>query len=99
MFKTWIVNRESGIAPIDNSHPYLVLAYYHLASIESPEEKVREHQAFFASLDVKGRIYLAKQGINGTISAPKEDAFAYIEWLWSMPEFQTAEFKIQEYHD
>lgn len=98
MFKTWIIKEPKDLA-IDAEQDFFVVAFYHLHPIESPEEMVKAHQAFFQDKDVKGRIYLAKQGINGTLSAKKEGVSAYINWLWSMPEFKGAEFKIQEYHD
>src|SRR6266404_2172851 len=93
-FKTWIVRDAESV--IDNALPFLILAYYHLTELENPEELVRAHHAFFHEKDVKGRIYLAKQGINGTLSAPKSDALAYINWLSSQSAFKNIEFKVQE---
>ncbi|MBS0634574.1 MAG: rhodanese-related sulfurtransferase [Verrucomicrobia bacterium] len=98
MFNTWIVQRSS-LLEFDNKLPYLVLAYYHITKLEQPELLVKAHKAFFKDKDFKGRIYLAKDGINGTLSAPKELVCEYMQWLWSQPGFDNAEFKIQEFED
>ncbi len=98
MFNTWVASPRSNLE-IDNSLPYLVLAYYHLSPVENPALFVKEHKAFFKDKDVKGRIYLAKEGINGTLSAPKEAVCQYMQWLWTKPGFSDVEFKIQEFED
>ncbi|EMY5509175.1 hypothetical protein V8T57_005787, partial [Bacillus wiedmannii] len=46
--------------------PYRVLLYYMYTTIENPEEFAAEHLAFCNSLELKGRILVAKEGINGT---------------------------------
>lgn len=97
-FNTWIIDRNSCL-DFDDALSYLILAYYHLSPLEHPEDEVQKHMAFFADQNVKGRIYLATDGINGTLSAPKETACAYMHWLWSMPGFSGCEFKVQEYDD
>lgn len=97
-FKTWVVDKNSAL-DFDNSLPYFVLAFYHLAEVKNPQEEVASHHAFFQGRDAKGRIYLAPLGINGTLSAPKELACEYLQWLWTKPGFETAEVKIQEYEN
>lgn len=97
-FNTWVVTRGSTLE-FDNTLPYLVLAYYHIAKVASPEQLMKDHKAFFKGKDYKGRIYLVKDGINGTLSAPKELICDYVRWLWSQPGFAETEFKIQEFED
>lgn len=79
-----------------NEKPYLVLAYYHFTSIEDPEKEVKEHKRFFKDRDVKGRIYISEEGINGQMSGYKDDALAYMEWMKSRDLFTGIEFKVQE---
>jgi UPF0176 protein len=98
VFNTWVVTKDSPLH-FDNTLPFLVLAYYHLAKVDDPKAFVKEHKAFFATRDVRGRIYIAKEGINGTLSAPKEVVCEYLRWIWEKPGFLDLEFKIQEYHD
>ena len=96
--KTWIVNASSPFE-FDNTLGYLVLAYYHITDVADPTAAVREHKKFFEGKDFKGRIYLAEDGINGSISAPKELICDYMRWLLTRPGFETMEFKVQEYAD
>ncbi len=98
IFNTWVASPHANLE-FDNTLPYLILAYYHLSKLESPEALVKLHKAFFKGKDVKGRIYLAKDGINGTISAPKDIVCQYMQWLWALPEFANAEFKVQEFQE
>lgn len=95
-FATWIARKTLELT-IDNRLPYLILAYYHLTPLDNPAAEVQLHKKFFKERDIKGRIYLAEQGINGTLSGPKDAIFEYMQWLWSKSGFETAEFKIQEY--
>ena len=97
-FNTWVATKGSNLE-FDNVQPFLILAYYHIVKLESPEHFLKLHKAFFKGKDFKGRIYLARDGINGTLSASKELVSEYMRWLWTFPEFATCEFKIQEHHD
>jgi UPF0176 protein len=78
---------------------YLVLAYYFFTSIEYPEEEVARHKKFFSNKDVKGRIYISSQGINGQMSACESDGKLYMEWLRENPLFEGVEFKIHTHHE
>ncbi|MFS8564103.1 MAG: hypothetical protein LVR00_07250 [Rhabdochlamydiaceae bacterium] len=78
---------------------YLVIAYYLFTSIERPEEEVFKHKEFFNSKDIKGRIYISSQGINGQMSASEPDGKLYMEWLSNNPLFKDVEFKIHTYHE
>ena len=78
---------------------YRILAYYLFTPIEDPAEEVRRHFAFFEGRDVKGRIYISSQGINGQMSAAVRDAEAYREWLMSDPRFSRIDFKIHSFKE
>ena len=78
---------------------YLVLAYYFFTRLEHPEEEVAKHKEFFNNKDIKGRIYISSQGINGQMSASEEDGKLYMEWLSSQPAFQGVEFKVHTHHE
>ena len=57
---------------------YYVLLYYHYATIEDLETFRDEHHAFCDSKNLLGRIYVAKEGINGTVSGLKQDVNDYM---------------------
>ncbi|EWG11298.1 rhodanese-related sulfurtransferase [Cytobacillus firmus] len=76
--------------------PYRVLLYYMYVPIEDPEEFAREHKAFCNELGLKGRILVANEGINGTVSGPVEQTDHYMEVMKQDPRFAEMVFKIDE---
>lgn len=76
---------------------YLVLSYYHLLPISDPKKEVIAHKRFMESLDIKGRIYITPQGINGTVSALPDVAETYVQWLRSKEGFEDLEVKAQKH--
>lgn len=78
---------------------HCILAYYFFTPIDHPEEEVQKHYAFFQGKDVKGRIYISVEGINGQMSATLSYAEEYIEWLKSNPRFEKTSFKIHLHHE
>jgi UPF0176 protein len=78
---------------------YWVLAYYYFTDIENPEEEVALHKAFFEGRDASGRIYIAKEGINGQMSGYESDALAYMNWMHEREKFKNMEFKVHKHHE
>ncbi|MGM0972680.1 MAG: rhodanese-related sulfurtransferase [Bacillota bacterium] len=76
--------------------PYRVLLYYMYVPIEDPEEFAREHKALCNELGLKGRILVANEGINGTVSGPVEQTDRYMEVMKQDPRFAEMVFKIDE---
>lgn len=79
--------------------PYQVLAYYLITKIESPHEEVQRHKDFFADRDVASRIYISEEGINGQMSASRQAAKEYMEWMHSRSPFQNIHFKLSDWHE
>ncbi|MDD2574961.1 MAG: rhodanese-related sulfurtransferase [Acholeplasmataceae bacterium] len=77
---------------------YLVLLYYHYTLIEDLEAFRDTHQAFCDNHHLLGRIYVAREGINGTLSGLKEDVKAYMEHIERDPRFKGIVFKVDEHH-
>ncbi len=78
---------------------YHVLAYYFFTSIEDPHLEVSRHLEFVKNKDIKCRVYLSQEGINGQMSASEEDSQLYQEWLKSDPRFKDIAFKIHLHHE
>lgn len=78
---------------------YRVLLYYHYTTIEDPAAFAAEHLAFCKSLELKGRILVAGEGINGTCSGTVEQTNAYMEMMQNHPLFKGIVFKIDEAED
>lgn len=96
------MNPESLHSDQETSNPsndYFVLAFYHLASIENPDLEVEAQKNFIAGRSITCRLYVSAGGINGQMSAYRDDAIAYMEWMQSRPLFQEMPFKIHYWHE
>lgn len=82
-----------------SENPYLILAFYSIVPLNNPHEEVNKHLVFFQERDIKSRIYISEQGINGQMSASKKDAHEYMSWMQSQQIFANIHFKIHEYHE
>lgn len=76
--------------------PYRVLLYYKYHTIENPEEFAAAHLAKCKEIGLKGRILVAKEGINGTVSGTVEQTEAYKAYVHSLPGFEDLWFKEDE---
>ncbi|MFJ7683868.1 rhodanese-related sulfurtransferase [Peribacillus butanolivorans] len=76
--------------------PYRVLLYYLYVPIENHEEFAAEHLAACKELELKGRILVAAEGINGTVSGTIEQTNQYMDMMRSDSRFADIEFKIDE---
>ncbi len=79
------------------SKSHRILLYYKYVTIEDPEAFAKEHLAYCKKLGVKGRILVAREGINGTLSGTVEQTDAYISMMRSVPLFRDLVFKIDEH--
>ncbi|PAF20816.1 hypothetical protein CHH58_14470 [Terribacillus saccharophilus] len=75
---------------------YRVLLYYNYVDIEDPEVFAQEHLKACKELGLKGRILVAKEGINGTCSGTIEQTQAYMDMMHAKPGFEEMVFKIDE---
>ncbi|WP_460947791.1 oxygen-dependent tRNA uridine(34) hydroxylase TrhO [Spirosoma daeguense] len=76
--------------------PYRVLLYYIYSPIENPEAYREEHHLLCLNLNLLGRIIVAPEGLNGTVSGLTADCEAYMETLRNDPRFAGIEFKLDE---
>ncbi|GGJ66546.1 oxygen-dependent tRNA uridine(34) hydroxylase TrhO [Virgibacillus salexigens] len=77
---------------------YQVLLYYQYVQIDDPESYADEHLKFCKDIGLKGRILVAQEGINGTVSGTKEQTKLYMDTMHQDPRFADMVFKIDE-HD
>jgi UPF0176 protein len=75
---------------------YRILLYYKYVPIEDPEQFAREHLDYCKHLGVKGRILVAAEGINGTLSGTVAETDAYMAHMHADPRFSDMKFKIDE---
>ena len=76
--------------------PYRVLLYYKYTHIEDPESFAKTHLAKCKEIGVKGRILIANEGINGTVSGTVEQTEAYKDYVHSLEGFEDLWFKEDE---
>jgi len=75
---------------------YQVLLYYKFVPIEDPEEFANEHLRYCKELGLKGRILVAEEGINGTVSGTIEQTETYMNMMHEDPRFSDMTFKIDQ---
>ena len=71
----------------------VVSSFYKYVEIKNKEEFQREHQQFCNNLGIKGKVLVAKEGINGTVSGTKEQIEKYEEELKNNYLFNDITFK------
>ena len=76
--------------------PIRVLLYYLYTPIENAEQFAADHLAFCKSIGLKGRILVADEGINGTVSGDYETTQKYMDYVHSLPGMEDLWFKIDE---
>ncbi|MTH52059.1 rhodanese-related sulfurtransferase [Bacillus mangrovi] len=79
-----------------STKPFRVLLYYNYVTIEDPVEFAASHLKFCKELELKGRILVANEGINGTVSGTFEQTEAYMEAMKKDSRFADMVFKIDE---
>lgn len=72
---------------------YDVILYYNFQSIKDSEQFCADHKRKCLSLDLLGRVYIAGEGINGTLAGTKENIQKYKQYLHSFSGFEGTEFK------
>jgi UPF0176 protein len=75
---------------------YQVLLYYKYVAIDDPEVFKEEHRALCEEIGLMGRILVAHEGMNGTVSGTVEQTEKYMEAVHADPRFADMPFKIEE---
>lgn len=70
-----------------------ILLFYKFQEIKNPEYFARKQKRFCKKAGVLGKILIAREGINGSISGTKERVEKYKEFLWSLGGFEDVKFK------
>lgn len=75
---------------------YRVLLFYKYVNVDEPEQVVKEQLEWCFANNIKGRVFFAKEGVNGTVSGLFEDIEKYKKQLTAYPEFHNIWFKEDE---
>jgi len=76
-----------------------VILFYKYVNVEQPEQIVNDHLQWCLSHDIKGRVFFAKEGVNGTVSATNANIELYKKYLTGYPVFSDILFKEDEVED
>jgi UPF0176 protein len=76
--------------------PYRVLLYYKYVTIENPEEFAKAHLDLCKEIGLMGRILVANEGMNGTVSGTVEQTDQYIDAMKQDSRFADMVYKIDE---
>lgn len=72
---------------------YKVISFYKYVNVDDPESLAKEHLEWCMQNGIKGKIYLAKEGINGSVFGDNEVTENYINHLRSYKIFEDVWFK------
>lgn len=72
---------------------YSVLLYYKIIKIQHPESEVERHREICQALQLKGRILIGEDGINGTVGGSAESIRLYREYMNQHRMFKGIDFK------
>ncbi len=75
---------------------YQTLLYYCYSTIENAEIFAADHLQFCRSLNLVGRIIVADEGLNGTVSGRRQDCETYMTTLLADERFAGIDFKVDE---
>lgn len=75
---------------------YHTLLYYCYSRIDDAEQFAAEHLEFCKSLGLVGRVIVADEGLNGTVSGTVDACRAYMDAVHADPRFAKTDFKIDE---
>ena len=77
-------------------HKYKILLFYKYVQLDNPTEIVDAHLDWCLNNDIKGRVFFAKEGVNGSVSGLTKNTEKYKKHLTSFPELNDIWFKEDE---
>src|SRR5699024_12097332 len=83
---------------MNSNENFQILLYYKYVHIEDPESFTEEHLQYCKDLGLKGRVLIAEEGINGTVSGTIEQTEQYMKDMHADSRFSDLVFKVDE-HD
>mmetsp|Transcript_26952 Transcript_26952/g.62608 ORF Transcript_26952/g.62608 Transcript_26952/m.62608 type:complete len:315 (+) Transcript_26952:1120-2064(+) len=78
--------------------PYTILLYYCYTTIEDPQSFRETHHHYCIAKGLRGRIIIAEEGINGTVSGLTSACKQYMNDLKADAKFAHTHFKVATHH-
>jgi UPF0176 protein len=76
---------------------YSILLYYCYTHIADPEQFREEHHRYCLENGILGRIIVAQEGLNGTVSGLQDACEKYMQDMKADPRFAHTDFKVEAY--
>lgn len=70
-----------------------IILFYKFIDLDDPKTLMAEQKAIAKSLNLKGRVIIGEEGINGTFEGLPEDVEKYKEFMWNDSRFSDLTFK------
>lgn len=80
----------------ETNETFQVLLYYKYTQIKDVETYTKEHLNLCRTLQLKGRVLISSEGINGTVSGTVAQTTAYMDEMHADTRFADMEFKIDK---
>lgn len=77
-----------------NKQTYKILLFYKYVDISNPEEFTEWQKGICMDLNLKGRILVSDEGLNGTCAGLASDIDEYVEIMEDLEEFSDMEWKV-----
>ncbi len=78
---------------------YQTLLYYKYAQLDDAEELASKHLKFCKNIGLVGRVLIAQEGLNGTVSGTAEQCQQYVDYVESDPRLKGIDWKIDEVNE
>lgn len=75
---------------------YQIILYYKYVLIDNPQKLRDEQFDFCETHNLKGRIIVATEGINGTLEGTYENVKKYVDYMLKNPQFKDMNFKYSD---
>ena len=75
------------------NYSYTIILFYKYVDINDPEKLKTEQIEFATKLELKGRVIVAKEGINATLEGRNEDIDKYLKEFLADPRFKDTHIK------
>lgn len=73
-----------------------IILYYKYVKINNPKNMMEKQRALCENLNLKGRIIIAKEGINGTLEGTEENIQKYVKYMQNYPAFKGIHIKYSD---
>ena len=78
---------------MEQTKQIVVILFYKFHEIEDPDYFARKQRAYCKKLGVVGKVLVAKEGINSSISGTRKQIEEYKKFIWSLKGFYDVRFK------